>query len=372
MEDNTRFTPTYTGVPHARLPFRSVYIPVVPCALDGCLSLLELIAKMQYVVNSYQAGIEANHTDIVNLAAELDQAVTELHTYVDTQDAATLAAAKTYADGLDAALRTYVDTQDAATLASANAYAESLRDLLTTYVDTQDAATLAAAKTYADGLDAALRAYVDTQDAATLASANAYAESLRDLLTTYVDTQDAATLAAAKTYADGLDAALRTYVDTQDAATLAAAKTYADGLVSTLRAYVDAQLALKQDALTFDLAPTLRSQNPVTSGGVYDAIAAVNSALSAKILAINYDVHLTGNDVNNLALPNNVSYNDIRDHYDNGVNIRIYADNLGIYFSICAFGPNSLHFSGYDPNNGEIQIIEIADDNSISNVGTIN
>ena len=320
MEDNTRFTPTYTGVPHARLPFRSVYIPVVPCALDGCLSLLELIAKMQYVVNSYQAGIEANHTDIVNLAAELDQAVTELHTYVDTQDAATLAAAKTYADGLDAALRTYVDTQDAATLASANAYAESLRDLLTTYVDTQDAATLA----------------------------------------------------AAKTYADGLDAALRTYVDTQDAATLAAAKTYADGLVSTLRAYVDAQLALKQDALTFDLAPTLRSQNPVTSGGVYDAIAAVNSALSAKILAINYDVHLTGNDVNNLALPNNVSYNDIRDHYDNGVNIRIYADNLGIYFSICAFGPNSLHFSGYDPNNGEIQIIEIADDNSISNVGTIN
>ena len=294
MEDNTRFTPTYTGVPHARLPFRSVYIPVVPCALDGCLSLLELIAKMQYVVNSYQAGIEANHTDIVNLAAELDQAVTELHTYVDTQDAATLAAAKTYADGLDAALRTYVDTQDAATLASANAYAESLRDLLTTYVDTQDAATLAAAK------------------------------------------------------------------------------TYADGLVSTLRAYVDAQLALKQDALTFDLAPTLRSQNPVTSGGVYDAIAAVNSALSAKILAINYEVHLTGTDVNNLALPNNVSYSDIRDHYDNGVNIRVYADNLGIYFSICAFGPNSLHFSGYDPNNGEIQIIEIADDNSISNVGTIN
>ena len=130
-------------------------------------------------------------------------------------------------------------------------------------------------------------------------------------------------------------------------------------------------LATKQDVLTFDSVPTLRSQNPVTSGGVYDAIATVNSSLSAKILAINYDVHLTGNDINSLALPNNVSYNDIRYNYDNGVNIRVYADNLGIYFSICAFGSYSLCFSGYDVNNGKIQIIEIADDESITNIGTI-
>ena len=168
MEDNyndnstssnrTSFTPTYIGAPHFRLPFRSVFMPVVPCVLDGCLSLLELIAKLEYIINQYHDAIEANHTDIMNLY------------------------------------------------------------------------------TYVTGALDDLREYIDTQDAATLASAMAYTDSAIATLTTYINDQDAAMLVAAK-------------------------------------AYIDEQLALKQDLLTFDQAPTDGSSNPVTSDGIYDALA---------------------------------------------------------------------------------------------------
>lgn len=157
MEDNNRFVPTFGGAPHFRLPFRSVYMPVVPCVLDGCLSLLELIAKLEYIINQYHDAIEANHTDIINLAAYIDGALDNL------------------------------------------------------------------------------REYIDNQDAATLASAKAYTDSAIATLTTYINDQDAAMLAAAK-------------------------------------AYIDEQLALKQDLLTFDQAPTDGSSNPVTSDGIYDAL----------------------------------------------------------------------------------------------------
>ena len=148
MEDNNRFVPTFGGAPHFRLPFRSVYMPVVPCVLDGCLSLLELIAKLEYIINQYHDAIEANHTDIVNLAAYIDGALDDLREYIDTQDAATLAAAKTYTDSAISTLTAYIDAQDAATLAAAQAYA-----------DTQ----LTAAKAYTDAQVGALRTYTDAQ-----------------------------------------------------------------------------------------------------------------------------------------------------------------------------------------------------------------
>jgi hypothetical protein len=185
MENDSRsFTPTFTGAPHFRLPFRSVFMPIVPCVLDGCLSLLELIAKLEYIVNQYHDAIEANHTDIVNLAAYIDGALDDL------------------------------------------------------------------------------REYIDTQDAATLASAKAYTDSAITTLTAYVNEQDAATLALAKAYTD---------------AALVTAKAYTDAEIASLRAYTDAQLALKQDLLTFDQTPTDGSSNPVTSDGIYDAIAAART-----------------------------------------------------------------------------------------------
>ena len=150
MPDNERLDPyTPTGEPitvRSHLPFRSVFVPVVPCVFDGTLSLLELVAKLQYYVNKAIEGVNNNHTDIVNLAAY----VNTLKEYIDTQDAATLAAAKAYADGLEAAVRLYIDTQDAAMLVAAMAYADGLDAAMKVYVDQQDASTLAAAKSYTD------------------------------------------------------------------------------------------------------------------------------------------------------------------------------------------------------------------------------
>ena len=312
-DNNSRtFIPTFPGAPHFRLPFRSVFMPVVPCALDGTLSLLELIAKLEYVINQYHDAIEANHTDILALAEELETSLSDLREYIDAQDADTLELAK--------------------------AYAEALRD--------------------------ALKIYVDQQDAATLASAKAYADALRDALKTYVDTQDAATLASAKAYADALRDALKTYVDTQDAATLAAAKTYADGLVSTLRAYVDAQLALKQDLLTFDDLPTTGSNNPVTSGGIFGAIqtalaTAVNYTNSREqtiredMTAMFYTVELASSQVT--TLPAGITYSSINNAAVNGklVRVHVVAENWWYYYT------EPCRFFRADLDNGETSIIDI-------------
>lgn len=97
------------------------------------------------------------------------------------------------------------------------------------YVDIQDAATLQAAKDYADAeVDSASDAmtlYVDGADAQTLADAKQYA-----------DTKDAATLQAAKDYTDahsGQGGVSQQYVDDQDAITLQDAEDYTDSTVAT-------------------------------------------------------------------------------------------------------------------------------------------
>lgn len=46
-------------------------------------------------------------------------------------------------------------------------------------------------------------------------------------------------------------------------------------------AQIDSMIAAKQDVLTFDSAPTEGSENPVTSGGVYAAIAALEARIAA-------------------------------------------------------------------------------------------
>lgn len=137
MEDNQRFIPTFAGAPRFRLPFRSVFMPVVPCVLDGCLSLLELIAKLEYIINQYHDAIEANHTDIMNLYDYVEGALDDLREYIDTQDAAMLASAKAYTDSAITTLTAYVDAQDAAMLAAAKAYTDTEIAALKTYTDAQ-------------------------------------------------------------------------------------------------------------------------------------------------------------------------------------------------------------------------------------------
>lgn len=232
MENDSRsFTPTFTGAPHFRLPFRSVFMPIVPCVLDGCLSLLELIAKLEYIVNQYHDAIEANHTDIVNLAAYIDGALDDLREYIDTQDAATLASAKAYTDSAIDTLKAYVDDQDAATLALAKAYTD---------------AALVTAKAYTDAEIASLKAYTDAQLALK-----------QDLLTFDQTPTDGST----------------NPVESQGI------KNYVDAL----RAYTDAQLALKQNLLTFDQTPTAGSTNPVESQGIKNYVDALSTSISTAL-----------------------------------------------------------------------------------------
>lgn len=106
----TRFVPTFPGLPFPRLPFLSAYIPVVPCVLDGSLSLLELIMKLQWIVKQYSDAITSNHNDIVALAEEIDSLLAELRIYIDTQDAATLNSANAYCDRAITLLETYCNT----------------------------------------------------------------------------------------------------------------------------------------------------------------------------------------------------------------------------------------------------------------------
>lgn len=56
------------------IPLNSVYTPVIPCALDGNLSFLEVLWKILYHINVIVDAVNANHGDIEDLA----QAINEL------------------------------------------------------------------------------------------------------------------------------------------------------------------------------------------------------------------------------------------------------------------------------------------------------
>lgn len=139
MENNGNpgWTPVFTGAPRHHLPFRSVFMPIVPCVLDGVISLLELIAKLEYIVNQYHDAIEQNHTDIMNLYEYLESALDDLREYIDTQDTATLQAAKDYTDAALALIYDYIDDHDAATLQAAEAYTDAAIADLRDYVDSE-------------------------------------------------------------------------------------------------------------------------------------------------------------------------------------------------------------------------------------------
>ena len=69
--------------------------------------------------------------------------------------------------------------------------------------------------------------------------------------------------------------------DTTQSKSSNAVGTYTNEAKAAIQTMLDvpsnADVAAKQDALTFDNTPTANSTNPVTSGGVYDAIANVNT-----------------------------------------------------------------------------------------------
>ena len=78
------------------------------------------------------------------------------------------------------------------------------------------------------------------------------------------------------------------YLTLADVSVIPDVSSFITSAVSNLTNYydkntVDAALAGKQATLTFDSAPTQNSTNPVTSGGVYTAMANVGSPTATQV-----------------------------------------------------------------------------------------
>ena len=105
-------------------------------------------------------------------------------------------------------------------------------------------------------IDAAIEAYLNSHDADIVTE-----QELSDELSEYYNKTD-------------IDNALGGKADSADIPDVSGFATTAD---------MNTALAEKQDALTFDSAPTQNSTNPVTSGGVYTALTNVGSPTDAQV-----------------------------------------------------------------------------------------
>ena len=126
----------------------------------------------------------------------------------------------------------------------------------------QEASTFLNSQQVQQLISNALTGYSTTQEVS-----EAIASALATSLSAYSTTQQMTTAISA-----AIDTALVSYSTTAEV-TAAINGAIAAALVSYYtKAEVDAKLAQKEDALTFDLTPTLNSSNPVTSNGVKVAV----------------------------------------------------------------------------------------------------
>ena len=267
------------------IPLNSVYAPVIPCALDGNLSFLEVLWKILYHINVIVDGVNANHGDIEDLA----QAINELDAdklsvmWVELDvTARPIKANKTFAEIAEGMRKGivfatikqmgtiiavpvfandnvisfyYLDNKHSTTIqiksdesvniedynfAAENISAHFWEDVtfhnIADFIKhtqfhettkfykliTADSGITVPTATAASGRKLAANVeYVGNVSEQTLAAAK-----------TYADTQDTAMLTAAKEYTDKQDAAVqkaaKIYADTKCGETLAAAKAYAD------------------------------------------------------------------------------------------------------------------------------------------------
>ena len=97
-----------------------------------------------------------------------------------------------------------------------------------------DEETLASARTYTDGREAAIRKDMTAGDASTLASAKAFTTEREGVLRKELQDGDAETLQAAKDHTAARETAIRKDMTDGDAATLASAKEYVDKAVEQI------------------------------------------------------------------------------------------------------------------------------------------
>ena len=253
------------------IPLNSVYAPVIPCALDGNLSFLEVLWKILYHINVIVDGVNANHGDIEDLA----QAINELDAdklsvmWVELDlTVRPIKANKTFAEIAEGMKKgiVFLTINRNGNKLIAIPVGVANNSIIFYYIDSQNAlsfiiksdesVTMAEYQFATTNLSSAFYADVSfneevyfskhcefhettrfyklitadsgiTVPTATAASGRKLAANVE-----YVGNVSSETLAAAKTYADTQDTAMLTaakeYADTQDTAMLTAAKEYSD------------------------------------------------------------------------------------------------------------------------------------------------
>ena len=268
------------------IPLNSIYTPVIPCALDGNLSFLEVLWKILHHINVIVDGVNANHGDIEDLAQAINELIEDKLSVMWVELDLTvrpIKANKTFAEiaegmrkgfvfltmkseGETIILFPYYMSDTAINFLHIDGKQERIitirRDESVTPYEysfaTEDHETMFEEQvTFNNTVDfnkftefhETTRFYklitadsginVPTATAASGRKLAANVEYVRNVCSetlaaakTYADTQDTAMLTAAKEYADKQDAAVQKaatiYTNTKCGETLAAAKTYAD------------------------------------------------------------------------------------------------------------------------------------------------
>lgn len=241
-------------------PFASVYTPVYPCVLDGSLSFLEMVWKILKDLNKTITAVNNNHTDIINLAAEIDRieaALNQKLSYLEVNfNFLTLpvTADKTFEECVEAFDKGLVIGRGLMGRSELCFYAAIKKDddsEIRFYAVTSHN-TLAEIVYTADSITVTAHTNITTEGGTITGSLNVPAPTQNANAATkkYVDDQDAATLVSAKNYADGeVDAAL-TFVSTHYVSNTGnAGSTYAKR-EATERNFTDIPTA--PDTLTMD------------------------------------------------------------------------------------------------------------------------
>ena len=268
------------------IPLNSVYAPVIPCALDGNLSFLEVLWKILHHINVIVDGVNANHGDIEDLAQainELDEDKLSVMWVELDLTVRPIKANKTFAEIAEGMKRGIVFLTNSIDENKLIAIPVAVTDNLILFyhiesenavsfiIKSDESVTMAEYQFATTNLPSAFYADVSFNEEVNFTKHSEFAETARfyRLITadsgilvptataasgrklaanleyvgnvseqtlvaakTYADTQDTAMLTAAKEYTDKQDAAVqkaaKIYADTKCGETLAAAKTYAD------------------------------------------------------------------------------------------------------------------------------------------------
>ena len=252
------------------IPLNSVYTHVIPCALDGNLSFLEVLWKILHHINVIVDGVNANHGDIEDLAQAINELIEDKLSVMWVEidgEARPIKANKTFAEiaegmrkGIvfatikelgtiiavpifanDTFIAFYFVENKRSTTIQINSdesvtrhqYSFATEDHPTTFQEQVTFNNTADFNKFTEFHETTRFYKLITADSgiivptATAASGRKLAANLE-----YVGNVSEQTLVAAKTYADTQDTAMLTaakeYADTQDTAMLTAAKEYTD------------------------------------------------------------------------------------------------------------------------------------------------